>query len=99
MTHNALHIVAIAAALAGYSSSAEAACYADYKAKKPSPLKLHYGVIEIPAAACANKNAARQIIQSRIKNGGWDLLNVISVFGPDGLSQRKQSAGQYYLRF
>ena len=39
-------------------AAAEAACYADYKAKQDSPLRLHYGVVQLsgqcaPAAAAA----------------------------------------------
>lgn len=74
-----------------------AECYADYKAKQNNPLKLHYGVIQIRGACSAA--AAQQEIQSRIGPAGWTLLNVMSVFGPEGLQQRKANAGSYFLRF
>lgn len=81
------------------AGQANAACYADYKAKKPSPLQLHYGVVEIPNGICGNKAAIRKNISQRISVGGWNLLNVMSVFGPEGLSQRQASAGDYYLKY
>jgi len=79
------------------ATAASAACYADYKAKKGYPLKLHYGVIEI-SGACTVQSANGQISQ-RLNAKGWTLLNVLSVFDDTGLAQRKQSAGKYYLRF
>ena len=77
---------------------AHAACYADYKAKRDSPLRLHYGVIQIPDAACNPAGAATEITR-RIATEGWTLLNVLSVFGPEGLEERKDSAGAHFLRY
>ncbi len=95
---HALAIPIICAALLMAAAPAQAAdCYADYKAKQNNPLKLHYGVIQIRGAC--NKAAAQGEIQSRIAASGWTLLNVMSVFGPEGLQQRKANAGPYYLRF
>lgn len=89
---------AAAAALLALSTPAEAAeCYADYKAKQDDPLRLHYGVIQL-SGAC-QKQAARSEIQARIASDGWKLLNVLTVFGPEGLQERKANAGPYYLRF
>ena len=81
-------------ALAG---AAQAQCFADYKAKQDNPLRLHYGVAQI-SGACSAGNATGQL-RSRLAAQGWTLLQVQSVFGPEGLDQRKASAGQYYLRF
>ncbi|UWQ74646.1 hypothetical protein [Leisingera sp. M658] len=93
-----LLIPALAAALLALSLPAQAAdCYADYKAKQDNPLRLHYGVIQL-SGACKKKSARREV-QARIAPGGWKLLNVLSVFGPEGLQQRKANAGSYYLRF
>lgn len=78
---------------------ASAACYADYKAKQDNPLRLHYGVIELPDSACGNRAEAASVIDKRISRDGWQLLNVMSIFGADGLDERKQSAGQYFLRY
>jgi len=87
-------ILALAAA-----PQANAACYADYKAKKAAPLQLHYGVIKLPNAICGNRAKIRNNVARRISVGGWTLLNVMSVFGPEGLSQRQRSAGRFYLKY
>ncbi|UWQ39344.1 hypothetical protein K3552_16985 [Leisingera aquaemixtae] len=93
-----LLIAAAAAALLALSTPAQAAeCFADYKAKQDNPLRLHYGVIQL-LGAC-QKQAARSEIQARIASDGWKLLNVLTVFGPEGLQERKANAGPYYLRF
>ncbi len=96
---NLIYILAVISALVALPAAANAACYADYKAKKGSPLKLSYGVIELPQAACSDFALAGEITQKRIRVGGWTLLQVISLFGPEGLEQRKKNAGKYYLRF
>lgn len=62
-----------------------------------NPLRLHYGVIELPSSAC-NVGAAAPIIEGRL-NGGWQLLEVMSVFDESGLGSREARAGQYYLNF
>ena len=86
--------LAMSLALVG---TAQAQCYADYKAKQDDPLRLHYGVAQV-SGECAPAAAANQL-QSRLAAQGWTLLQVLSVFGPEGLDQRKASAGSYYLRF
>ncbi|MEM1006104.1 MAG: hypothetical protein AAF496_02160 [Pseudomonadota bacterium] len=73
-----------------------AQCYADYKAKQDNPLRLHYGVIQV--ASCT-KSEAQSEVAGRLSAAGWTLLNVQSVFGPEGLDQRKANAGQFYLRY
>ncbi|OSQ53279.1 hypothetical protein [Marivita geojedonensis] len=78
-------------------AAAQAACYADYKAKQDAPLRLHYGVAEI-AEPCT-PDSARQQLQSRLEKEGWTLLNVVSVFDENGLAERKESAGTNYLRY
>lgn len=88
----------IALSLIGIAASADATCYADYKAKTDNPLRLHYGVIRLPAEACSVP-AARAVIEARIGGDGWQLLNVLSVFDDSGLAERKDSAGQYFLRY
>ena len=85
----------LALALAG---PAAADCYADYKAKRDDPLKLAYGVAQIPDADCDRK-AARKALAPRLEAGGWKLLDVVSVFGPEGLAERKDRAGENYLRY
>lgn len=85
----------LALALAG---PAAAACYADYKAKKDDPLQLHYGVAEVSDGAC-DPGAAAGELAPRLAAAGWTLLNVLSTFGPEGLDERKASAGAYFLRY
>ena len=80
------------------ASPASASCYADYKAKQDGPLRLHYGVIELPDSACS-KQAAKAQISQRIFADGWKLLRVLSIFEANGLGERKNSAGQYFLRY
>jgi len=91
----------LAAALAALliAGPAAASCYADYKAKQENPLKLHYGVIELPDRACGSRGDAAREIDKRIRKGGWQLLNVMSIFGQDGLAERKSSAGSFFLRY
>lgn len=84
-------------ALLSLGSAASAAdCYADYKAKQDNPLRLHYGVMQV--SGC-NKGKAKKEVAKRLKASGWTLLNVMSVFGPEGLDQRKANAGKFYLRY
>ena len=86
-------IVCIFALLAG---AAQAACYADYKAKMDNPLRLHYGVAEV--SVCAPAAAANEL-RPRLEANGWILLNVVGVFDASGLAKRAESAGQYHLRY
>jgi hypothetical protein len=88
-----------AIALLGLAGAANAACYADYKAKRDNPLRLHYGVIELPDAACADPSLSRAEIVKRIAESGWQLLNVLSIFDETGLGDKKASAGKFFLRF
>ncbi|MGB3554766.1 MAG: hypothetical protein WBA25_09015 [Jannaschia sp.] len=91
------HAFALALTLVFAASAASAECYADYKAKQDGPLRLHYGVMEVPESACS-PGAAGPIVADRLRDG-WTLLNIVSVFGPDGLEQRRASAGPYFLRY
>lgn len=81
------------------ASPLQAACYADYKAKRDNPLRLHYGVIELPDAACTAPEQAKTQITNRIAVDGWQLLNIVSVFEQAGLNERRESAGPYFLRY
>ena len=88
----------LAATLLAVANPALAACYADYRAKMDNPLRLHYGVIELPPEACSLA-AAAPVIADRIARGGWDLLQVVSVFDEEGLATRRADAAEYFLRF
>jgi len=91
--------IAVLALGLAFASEVDAACYADYKAKKSSPLQLHYGVVKLPDRICSNRPAIRRKIGQKIGVDGWNLLNVISVFGPDGLAKRRGNAGTYFLKY
>ena len=91
-----LRLPLAAAALLLLTLPAGAECYADYKAKQDDPLRLHYGVAQV--SAC-DKGGAEAELQPRLASAGWTLLNVLSVFGPEGLEERKGSAGDYFLRY
>jgi len=92
----ALVVALLAALLAG---AAQAECYADYKAKLDAPLRLHYGVVALPDATCADPERVRAEVASRIARDGWQLLAVLGIFGPEGLEQRRESAGDHFLRY
>ena len=72
--------------------------WADYKAKRDEPLQLHYGVAQVSDANCS-PGAAEGELAPRLAGDGWTLLNVLSTFGPEGLEERKASAGDYFLRY
>lgn len=80
------------------AAPASAQCYADYKAKQDDPLRLAYGVAEVPDSACDAK-AAKKALAPRLEAGGWKLLDVMGVFGPEGLAERKDRAGEFFLRY
>jgi len=93
--------LALGAVLTFAALPAAAECFADYKAKRDNPLRLHYGVIALPDAACTSHEAAAPVIAERIGGDGWTLLDVVSIFGAAELDdeKRKESAGDYYLRY
>ena len=90
--------IALTLAFIALSSPLYADCYADYKAKMDNPLRLHYGVIQLPDSACLRPAASAAITQ-RILSGGWRFLELMSIFDESGLAARRNDAGQYYLRF
>ncbi len=79
------------------ATGANAACYADYKAKQDDPLRLHYGVAELNGD-CTVASAEAQL-PDRLSGDGWTLLNVMGVFEDAGLEERKDSAGDFFLRY
>ena len=76
---------------------AEAACFADYKAKQDNPLRLHYGVVEIEGDCSAE--AARQHLAPLLLADGWQLLEIVGTFDEDGLAEREEDAGEFFLRY
>lgn len=71
-------------------AAAQAACYADYKAKQDDPLRLHYGVAELRSGCTADD--ARDELSARLAREGWTLLTVVSVFDEAALAQRGNDA-------
>jgi hypothetical protein len=47
---------------------------------------------------CSADNAHAQL-QARLKKAGWTLLNIVSVFDDSSLEERKDSAGENFLRY
>ncbi len=90
-------IVPLTLSLLVLSSAAQAACFADYKAKRDDPLRLHYGVAEI-MGACSPEGAIVELAP-RLAVDGWQILSVEGVFDDAGLEERQDSAGEYYLRY
>lgn len=79
------------------ATGAQASCFADYKAKQDNPLRLHYGVAAIDGDC--TKDSAQSELVDKLASDGWTLLNVLGVFDDTGLEDRKDSAGEYFLRY
>ncbi|MGR3436252.1 MAG: hypothetical protein ACU0CO_15405 [Shimia sp.] len=79
------------------ATTADAACFADYKARRDAPYGLHYGVARIDGP-CDSGAAARELAP-RLAAAGWTLLSIVSTFGPEGLEERRENAGDDYLRY
>ena len=90
-------IIPLTLALVAFSTMAQAACYADYKAKRDDPLRLHYGVAEIMGAC--NVEGALVELAPRLAVDDWQLLSIEGVFDDAGLEEREASAGENYLRY
>lgn len=91
------HILLSLLTLIVWASAAQAACYADYKAKRDDPLRLHYGVALIEAD-CTIEDALAEL-EPRLAEDDWQLLTIVGVFDDDGLEERKDSAGEFFLRY
>jgi uncharacterized membrane protein len=89
----------IAAVLMAAATPVSAACFADYKAKRDNPLQLHYGVLQLSDAACQDGERAEAEARARVNGANWTFLGLVSVFREDGLNERKESAGEFFLRF
>ncbi len=97
MTRYLFSIVFLTALVAG--TAADAACYADYKAKRDDPLRLHYGVVAVKGSNCTPSPAITADVTKRLAAAGWTLLQVESVFDETALDSKKADAGDYFLRF
>lgn len=78
---------------------ASAQCYADYRAQQSNPVRFHYGVVQLPDAACDDARAAAEYLRPRLQQDGWIFVDLLSTFGPEGLNSRRERAGQFYLRY
>lgn len=90
------HII-LALGLLVLAVPAQAACYADYKAKKDDPLRLAYGVTQV-SGDCTKQSAA-SALRPKLAADGWTLLNIVGTFDESGLEQRKGAAGDFFLRY
>jgi hypothetical protein len=90
-------IIPLTAALLVIATTAQATCFADYKAKRDDPLRLHYGVAEIMGAC--NVDGATVELAPRLAVDNWQLLTIEGVFDDTGLEERQESAGENYLRY
>jgi hypothetical protein len=91
------HIILSLLIVAGGASAAQADCYADYKAKRDDPLRLHYGVAQVFGDCTVAQ--AKDELRGKLSADDWKLLNVLGVFDEAGLEERKESAGEYFLRY
>ncbi|MEO0485586.1 MAG: hypothetical protein AAF092_06715 [Pseudomonadota bacterium] len=89
--------VLICFALMLTAGAAQAACFADYKAKRDGPLRLHYGVAEV-TGPCSPGNAQAELAP-RLAADGWTLLSVVSVFDASELTEKEENAGEFFLRY
>lgn len=91
------HLIFSCLALWLTATAAQAACYADYKAKQDDPLRLHYGVIAVQGDCTIA--AAQAQLQRALPRDGWQLLTVLGVFDASGLDGKRDNAGEYFLRY
>ncbi|TVP72449.1 MAG: hypothetical protein EA339_06645 [Rhodobacteraceae bacterium] len=80
------------------ASQASAQCYADFKAKQDNPLRLQYGIIELPDSACGSREAAARYAGPVITRSGWTLLQIESIFGASEFQSRSAHAGVIHRR-
>ncbi|MDB4051308.1 hypothetical protein N9463_01120 [Planktomarina sp.] len=80
------------------TQSAQAACYADYKAKQENPLKLHYGIMKFDSVECT-ASIVQKKVALRLSPHGWTLLNLLTVSRKLPTTQRKENAGENFLRY
>lgn len=92
------HAMLIAFLTLALPAAAQADCWAEYKAKQDSPLRLHYGIASLPGACPDAARAAAQL-RPRLSRGGWQLLNIVRLSQDAPGPKQKANAGEYYLRY
>ncbi len=75
-----------------------AGCFVDYKARQTDPLRLHYGIVELPGQ-CPSPAEAEAQTAARIAAGGWQLLTILGRSDTPPSDQQKADAGEHYLRY
>ena len=83
--------------LAASGAWAQVPCFADYKASRDDPLELQYGVAEILGECTVP--AAEEELRPKLASDGWQLLEVMTTFDESGLEEKRESAGEYFLRY
>lgn len=92
-----LKVAALTASLL-FPLAGHAGCYAEYKAKRENPLKLHFGVSEILDSPCTVETAEAGLT-SRLENDGWILLTIVAMIDETELEAVKTRAGAFYLKY
>ena len=96
MRHLVAHIAFLLVMISAAQATAE--CYADYKAKQDSPLRLQYGLIELPDTACGSTRAATRYAAPVIASSGWTLLQIESILTKAQFDARRADAGAIHFR-
>jgi hypothetical protein len=80
-----------------HAAAQQGPAIADYKASREEPLELQYGVAEVYGECTVP--AAEDELTPRLASDDWQLLEVIDTFDESGLEERRESAGEYFLRY
>ncbi|GGB05768.1 hypothetical protein [Allosediminivita pacifica] len=80
-------------------AAAQAACYAEYKARRDSDagIRLHYGIMDLDGA-CPDAAEARETVAARLRDG-WQLLGVTGLSTSAPTARQRRDAGAFYLRY
>lgn len=57
---------------------ADAACVAEYKAKRSNPTQYEHGRMNVPDSACT-RDAAAPIVRAKLADRGWTLMAIVKV--------------------
>lgn len=86
------------ATVAALAAPAHAACYAEYRAQRQSPVQLAFGVAEIRGGAC-NAQAAANYLRNTLGRSGWTLSNIVSTVNSNSAPGNSGYTNGHYLRF